>query len=107
MAFKFPTQPCPDCGHGVMTMEFADGSELWEPPGEDPNLAPNQNHRHTTERCAARRARREAIQHLVRITKDAVSEFFGDDVTYAKDQTRAALRALGVTDAEIDEAEKG
>jgi hypothetical protein len=91
-----------------MTMEFAGGSELWEPPGEDPNLAPNQNHRHTTERCAARRARREAIQHVMYLSDDVYCESSEESsVLTLRQETRAALHALGVTAAEIDEAEKG
>jgi hypothetical protein len=52
--------------------------------------------------------RGEAIRHLVQVTNFAAfSEFLGGDTPGAKDDARAALRALGVTDAEIDEAEEG
>jgi hypothetical protein len=51
--------------------------------------------------------RREAIRLLVQVTDQASwSEFLGSDIPGAKDEYRAALRALGVTDAEIDEVEE-
>jgi hypothetical protein len=51
--------------------------------------------------------RREAIQHLAGLWEDVSSELSIDEASDLDDQTRAALHALGVTAAEIDEAEKG
>jgi hypothetical protein len=50
--------------------------------------------------------RREAILHLVEISDEIAGELQLDDADCLKQQTRAALRALGVTDAEIEDTEK-
>ena len=49
--------------------------------------------------------RREAIRLFLRYSR-AIEHEFGSPGSERED-TRAALRALGVTEAEIDEAEKG
>lgn len=49
--------------------------------------------------------RREAIQLVIDLSDHTFGRRMAD--RGLDDQTRAALRALGVTDAEIDEVEKG
>lgn len=53
--------------------------------------------------------RREAIDHVTGLSARVASDFCPSKAQEDRleQDTRAALRALGVTDAEIDEAEKG
>lgn len=59
----------------------------------------------TREQFEAEQARREAIQHLLVVSKTLECDAWMPAESLVPD-TRAALRALGVTDAEIDDAEK-
>jgi hypothetical protein len=51
--------------------------------------------------------RPEAIRHLKDLTNEVAGEYNPMDALGLRAETRAALRALGVTDAEIDDAEVG
>ncbi len=53
--------------------------------------------------------RREAILHVLGLSGQVANEFCvgGSEMDSLDEEARAALRALGVTDAEIDDAEKG
>jgi hypothetical protein len=51
--------------------------------------------------------RRQALVHLMYLSDEVADQWHANGEKYDYQETRAALHALGVTDAEIDEAEKG
>jgi hypothetical protein len=50
--------------------------------------------------------RRAAIQHVNYLSECVADQWRANGEKYDDQETRAALHALGVTDAEIDEAEQ-